>query len=56
MIELNNISKKYGDQIVLDGFSYTFGEDGITCLLGASGSGKSTLLNLLAGLDRKSVV
>ena len=23
MIELNNISKKYGDQIVLDGFSYT---------------------------------
>lgn len=53
MIELNNISKKYGDQIVLDGFSYTFGENGITCLLGASGSGKSTLLNLLAGFDRE---
>lgn len=53
MIELNNISKKYGDQIVLDGFSYTFEENGITCLLGASGSGKSTLLNLLAGFDRE---
>lgn len=53
MIRLNNISKKYGDQIVLDGFSHTFGSCGITCLLGASGSGKSTLLNLLAGFDRE---
>ncbi len=53
MIELNNVSKKYGDQIVLDGFSHTFGDRGITCLLGASGSGKSTLFNLLAGFDRE---
>lgn len=53
MIALHNIYKKYGDQVVLDGFSYTFGEHGITCLLGASGSGKSTLLNLLAGFDRE---
>lgn len=53
MIKLNNISKKYGNQIVLDGFSHTFGNCGITCLLGASGSGKSTLLNLLAGFDQE---
>lgn len=53
MIKLNNISKKYGNQIVLDGFSHTFGNHGITCLLGASGSGKSTLLNLLAGFDQE---
>ncbi|MDO4448345.1 MAG: hypothetical protein Q4B97_09200 [Lachnospiraceae bacterium] len=46
MIELNNISKKYGDQIVLDGFSYTFGENGITCLLGASGSGGHVKIRL----------
>ncbi len=51
MIELNSVSKKYGSQIVLDGFSHIFGDRGITCLLGASGSGKSTLLNLLAGFD-----
>lgn len=53
MIKLNNIFKKYGNQIVLDGFSHTFGNHGITCLLGASGSGKSTLLNLLAGFDQE---
>lgn len=53
MIKLNNISKNYGNQIVLDGFSHTFGNHGITCLLGASGSGKSTLLNLLAGFDQE---
>lgn len=53
MITLNNISKKYGDQVVLKGFSHTFGNHGITCLLGASGSGKSTLLNLLAGFDQE---
>lgn len=52
MIELRQISKSYGGQPVLDGFSHTIGSRGITCLLGASGSGKSTLLNLLAGFDR----
>lgn len=47
------LSKKYGDQVVLDEFSHEFANRGITCLLGASGSGKSTLLNLLAGFDRE---
>lgn len=53
MIEIKDLTKKYGSQVVLDGFSHEFGGHGITCLLGASGSGKSTLLNLLAGFDRE---
>lgn len=53
MITIKNLSKKYGEQVVLDEFSHEFGSCGITCLLGASGSGKSTLLNLLAGFDRE---
>lgn len=53
MIELSNISKRYGNQIVLDGFSHTFANCGITCLLGPSGSGKSTLFHLIAGFDRE---
>ncbi|GKX28360.1 ABC transporter ATP-binding protein [Vallitalea longa] len=52
MINLKNISKKYGETYILEGFSYEFKNHGITCLLGASGSGKSTLFNLLAGFDR----
>ena len=53
MIEIKDLTKKYGGQVVLDGFSHKFGDHGITCLLGVSGSGKSTLLNLLAGFDRE---
>lgn len=53
MISLDGITKKYGNQTVLDGISYQFRDTGITCILGASGSGKSTLLNLLAGFDTK---
>lgn len=53
MITIKNLSKKYGDQVVLNEFSHEFASRGITCLLGASGSGKSTLLNLLAGFDRE---
>lgn len=51
MIILEEVTKKYGDQTILNRIGYTFRNRGITCILGASGSGKSTLLNLLAGFD-----
>lgn len=51
MIEIKNVTKKYGKTMVLDALSYDFHSSGITCLLGASGCGKTTLLNLLAGFD-----
>ncbi|MEG0391953.1 MAG: ABC transporter ATP-binding protein [Anaerovoracaceae bacterium] len=51
MIEIKNITKKYGKTVVLKNMNYRFKNNGITCLLGASGSGKTTLLNLLAGFD-----
>jgi NitT/TauT family transport system ATP-binding protein len=36
---------------VLDRFSATFMEKGITCIMGPSGCGKTTLLNIMMGLQ-----
>ena len=50
MIELRNITKRYGDFTVYDNFSLSLEEGKITCILGESGCGKTTLLNILAGI------
>ena len=50
MIELRNITQKYGSLTVYSDFSLSLEEEKITCILGASGCGKTTLLNMLAGL------
>ena len=51
-MQLINISKKYGEQVVLDGFSATFAPNEPTLIAGASGRGKTTLLRLMAGIER----
>nr|WP_300006194.1 ATP-binding cassette domain-containing protein [Tissierella sp.] len=52
-IQIENVSKTYGDKKVLD-IDYLELEKGkISGIIGPNGSGKSTLLNILAGLDDK---
>ena len=46
---LKNINKRYGKNIILNNFSYTF-ENGLYLLIGINGIGKSTLLKLIAKL------
>lgn len=50
MLEIKNLSKKYGDLSVYDNFNLSIEEGKIIGILGESGSGKTTLLNCIAGL------
>ncbi len=49
MLKITNLSKKFGNQIVLSDFDYHFKAKTIYALMGANGSGKTTLFNLLGG-------
>ena len=51
MIEILNITKKYGEQTVLDNFSLTVNNGEKIALVGESGAGKTTLLRVLSGLE-----
>ena len=51
MIEVKNVTKRYGDLTVLQEFSVEFAQQGVTVLLGPSGTGKSTLLRCINGLE-----
>jgi polar amino acid transport system ATP-binding protein len=54
ILELDRVTKSFGDQRVLDGLTATIDFPHVLALLGPSGCGKSTLLRLIAGLDSVS--
>ncbi len=52
MIQLENVHKRFGDQVVLDGVDFSVEEGETVALLGPSGTGKSVLLKHIIGLIR----
>src|SRR3954454_16465216 len=50
-IDIQNISKRFGDFTALDAVSLEVPAGSLTALLGPSGGGKSTLLRIIAGLE-----
>ena len=51
MIEVENLSKRYGDKLAVDGLSFTVQPGIVTGFLGPNGAGKSTTMRMIAGLD-----
>ena len=49
MIEVKNVTKKYGKAVAVDNISFTINEGEIVGLLGPNGAGKSTTMNMLTG-------
>ncbi|MCL1895693.1 MAG: ABC transporter ATP-binding protein [Clostridiales bacterium] len=49
MIELTDVTKRYGSTVAIDKMSLAIKDNGIYCLLGRNGAGKTTLMKLLAG-------
>lgn len=52
MIEIKELTLRYGDKTVLDRFSLALPGQGVAGLTGPSGCGKTTLLRVLAGLEK----
>lgn len=53
-VELDGLTKRYGDVLALSEVSLTLDPGRFLVLLGPSGSGKSTLIRCLAGIERPS--
>jgi ABC-2 type transport system ATP-binding protein len=54
MIELQNVTKRYGDTLAVDDITFTVQPGIITGFLGPNGAGKSTTMRMIVGLDAPS--
>jgi ABC-2 type transport system ATP-binding protein len=52
MIEVHDLTKRYGDKTAVDGLAFTVKPGIVTGFLGPNGSGKSTTMRMILGLDR----
>jgi ABC-2 type transport system ATP-binding protein len=51
MIEVKNLSKRYGEKLAVDGLDFVVQPGVVTGFLGPNGAGKSTTMRMIAGLD-----
>jgi ABC-2 type transport system ATP-binding protein len=54
MIEVENLTKRYGEKVAVDGLDFTVRPGVVTGFLGPNGAGKSTTMRMIAGLDEPS--
>ena len=52
VIEVNNVSKSYGDRTLFKDFTYEFSPEDRVGIIGENGAGKSTLINIITGREQ----
>ena len=51
VVEVENLTKGFGDRVLIDGLSFTLPRNGIVGVIGPNGAGKTTLFKTLLGLE-----
>lgn len=54
MINIKNITKKYGEKVIIDDISLTIPEGEVIAFIGSNGAGKSTLLSIISRIISKN--
>ena len=54
MLEVKNLTKQYGDKVVVDNLSFSIERPGVYALLGTNGAGKTTSIRMILGMLAKN--
>ncbi len=52
VVEVNNLSKAFGDKVLIDDLSFTLPRNGIVGVIGPNGAGKTTLFKMIQGFEQ----